>query len=130
MPLTVFSQLKADKKIDTFYCFGPHKAKEIIKTSIQLEQVDSMLNDCEIEVLFLRESAAMADSQIYTINKINKLQKDIIQQQEAQKIDLNDKYEAEKSEKNKYKRKLIGAKITGLASITANIILLILNFKK
>lgn len=62
LPLTAFSQLKADRKIDSMYCFGPTKAKEIVKTTYELERCDSMYMELSKELKYTKIANELCDS--------------------------------------------------------------------
>lgn len=121
--LTVFCQLQADKKIDSFYCFGREKTIKIIQDKISLDAVDSLYKECQYETKILYKSNKISDS-IIIVQRNEILAKDSIIVIKDNIINATEKkYKEEKKRtiKSKIKTALLSA--VASASLAGNIIL-------
>jgi len=96
---TAFSQIVPDKKIDSFYCYGPTKTKEIVKQTIELQVCDSVLNDCERKATEYKRAKAQTDS-------VAEANKALWVNCEAQSVEKSAQVEAKTAENNILRKKM------------------------
>jgi len=123
---TVFSQsIKADCKIDSFYCFGPTKAKELAKLQASNEAKDTVnakimdeLDHCEYIVHEFQE--AYKDCRNAEVIAVAQLQhKDVqIEAKESENAGL-------RKELKKQKRKSFWTSFLTAGSVATNVILVV-----
>lgn len=122
--LTAHSQsIKADKKIDTFYCFGPSKAKELAKMQAENQMNDSMkvlMND-EIEhceyVVHEYQKAYRDCTEAENIAASQMQHKDVqIEAKDSENAGL-------RKELKKQKRKSFWSSVSTAGSVALNVIL-------
>ncbi len=124
--LTLFSQsIKADKKIDSFYCFGPTKAKEFAKLQSTSDAKDSVnaemqdeLDHCEYIVHEYQEAYRNCTN-AESIAAAQLQHKDIqIESKESENAGL-------RKELQKQKRKSFWASVTTYGSLALNAFLVV-----
>lgn len=110
------------------YCFGPSKAKDIVKTYLELDKCDSLYMEQSKQVMHLEKALNKADSAIVLTNLALSASESISGQKDIQLSDRNQKLTDCEKEVKKQKRKRTVWTITSIiqtVGITAGAILIL-----
>lgn len=131
--LIVYSQsnnlIIPDKKIDSFYCFGPTKTKQIVSQTYNLQQQEELSNQCDSEVLSLRKTISYKDSTINELGESLELgkQKDLLQEEKMASFEKQSEIQNKEIKKERRKNAIlsIGGAGAGLLNIILTTIILV-----
>lgn len=115
--------IKADKKIDTFYCFGPSKAKELAKMQAANEVKDSVNSAMQDELDMCKYVFGEYQIAYQKCTEAESIAASQLQHKDVQIEAKSSENAGLKKELRKAKQKTIFANIVTSVSIAGNIIL-------
>ena len=111
-------------KRDSLYCRTIEQEKEVIKTFMQKDILDTMFFDCQRENTQLRIAISSKDVVIDDLNRIIKANETIVAQKDTQIVAIKSDLAIEKHKrKNLQVRNVISSSLCGI-SIISNIVLI------
>lgn len=67
---TAYSQVVPDSKVDTCYCFGPTKTRQIVKNEVRVQECDEQLMNYKVQEYLYEEKLHAKDSTIAAGEKL------------------------------------------------------------